>query len=144
MNFKEFSTKINNTDIKIRFSDIAKMANGSLLAQIGDTMVLATVIMGKEDKLDYDFMPLTVDYEEKYYAAGKIYGSRFVRRESRPTENAILTGRLIDRTLRPLFNDKIRRDIQIIVTCLSIDENNDPDVISVLASSLCLLTSNVP
>jgi polyribonucleotide nucleotidyltransferase len=144
MNFKEFNTQVNGTDLKIKFSEMAKMANGSLLAQLGDTMVLVTVVMGKEDKLDSDFMPLTVDYEEKFYAAGKIYGSRFVRRESRPTENAILTGRLIDRTLRPLFNDKIRRDIQIIVTCLSLDESNDPDVISVTAASLALLTSNVP
>ncbi len=144
MNFKEFDTKINGVDVKVKFSSIAKMANGSLLAQVGDTLVLATVVAGKEDKLDSDFMPLTVDYEEKYYAAGKIYGSRFVRRESRPTENAVLTGRLIDRTLRPLFNDRIRRDIQVIITCLSIDEANDPDVVGILAASLVLLTSNIP
>ena len=144
MNFKEFDTQVNGIDLKVKFSEMAKMANGSLLAQLGDTLVLATVVAGKEDKLDSDFMPLTVDYEEKYYAAGKIFGSRFVRRESRPTENAVLTGRLIDRTLRPLFNDRIRRDIQVIITCLSIDEANDPDVSSVLAASLVLLTSNVP
>ena len=144
MNFKEFDTKVNGVDLKVKFSEMAKMANGSLLAQLGDTLVLATVVAGKEDKLDSDFMPLTVDYEEKYYAAGKIYGSRFVRRESRPTENAVLTGRLIDRTLRPLFNDKIRRDIQVIITCLSIDEANDPDIIGVLAASLVLMTSNIP
>ena len=143
MEKKEFELDYQNRKLKVEFSNLTEQANSSCLVSYGETVALVTLVTTDEIK-NTDFVPLTVDYEEKYYAAGKIYGSRFVRRESRPTENAILTGRLIDRTLRPLFNDKIRRDIQIIVTCLSIDENNDPDVISVLASSLCLLTSNVP
>jgi len=91
-----------------------------------------------------DFVPLTVDYEEKYYAAGKIYGSRFVRRESRPTETAILTGRLIDRIIRPLIDQNYRKSIQIVITVLSIDDENDPDFVGLLGASLSLALSKVP
>jgi polyribonucleotide nucleotidyltransferase len=108
---------------------------------MGNTTVLATTVMGKSEK-DLDYFPLTVDYEEKFYAAGKIPGS-FPRREGRPSDDAILSGRVVDRTIRPLFNPAIRTDVQVVVTVLSIDED-DPDVLGVTAASLALATSDIP
>ena len=144
MQKKTFQLLVGNKTIELEFSNLAELANGSVLAKLQDTVVLANVVMGAFDRNDLDFFPLLVDYEEKYYAAGKIYGSRFVRRESRPSENAILLARLIDRTIRPLFSQLMRRDVQVIATCLSIDEENDPDVLSIIASSLALATSDIP
>lgn len=141
---KKFELKFGNQNLEIEFSNLSEQANGSVLVKLGETCVLANVVMGKNDRLDIDFFPLLVDYEEKYYAAGKIYGSRFIRRESRPTEIAILTSRLIDRTIRPLFPDKMRREVQVVVTCLSIDEENDPDILGIIASSLALGVSDIP
>ena len=143
MEKKEYTIEIDGKSVSIEISKLAEQANGSVIVKMGDTVVLATAVMSRQDRLELDYMPLTVDYEEKYYAAGKIYGSRFVRRESRPSENAILTGRLIDRTLRPRFDQRIRREIQVVVTCLSIDEKNDPDVLGILSSSLSLLISDI-
>jgi polyribonucleotide nucleotidyltransferase len=99
--------------------------------------------MSKEDK-GGDFFPLTVDFEERFYAAGKIIGSRFVRREGRPSEEAILSSRLIDRTIRPLFDSRLRRELQVVVTVLAYDENNDPDEIALLATSTALAISDIP
>lgn len=141
---KKYELKFGNQNLEIEFSNLAEQANGSVLVKLGETCVLANAVMGANDRLDLDFFPLLVDYEEKYYAAGKIYGSRFIRRESRPTEIAILTGRLIDRTIRPLFPDKMRRDVQVVVTCLSIDEENDPDILGIIAASLALGVSDIP
>ena len=100
--------------------------------------------MGKSDREGVDFFPLTVEYEEKFYAAGKILGSRFMRREGRASEAAILSGRLIDRTIRPLFDQRLRRDIQVVITVLSIDEDNDPDFVGLLGASLALSCSDIP
>jgi len=91
-----------------------------------------------------DFFPLTVEYEERFYAAGKILGSRFIRRESRPSDEAILTARAIDRAIRPRFPGNLRREIQVVVTCLSWDSQNDPDTIGLLAASLALSISDIP
>ena len=104
---------------------------------------MVTAVMGKEDR-NTDYFPLSVDYEERFYAAGKILGSRFVRREGRPSEGAVLSGRMIDRTLRPLFDSRMRRDIQMVITVLSYDEKNDPDFISLLSASTALLISDIP
>ena len=144
MENKHFQIPVGKETIDIDFSNWAEQANGSVLARMGETAVLVTAVMGKEDRKDIDFFPLLVNYEERYYAAGKIYGSRFVRRESRPSETAILTGRVIDRTIRPLFSPMMRRDVQIVVTCLSIDDKHDPDVLSIIAASLALGTSDIP
>ena len=144
MEIKKYQLKLKDKIIEVEFSNLAEQANGSVLVKMGGTCVLANAVMGKNDRLDIDFFPLLVDYEEKYYAAGKIYGSRFVRRESRPTEVAVLTSRLIDRTIRPLFPETMRRDVQVVVTCLSIDERNDPDVLSIIAASLALSVSDIP
>ena len=141
---KNYQIKYGEKNLEIEFSNLAELSNGSVLVKLGETCVLANTVMGKNDRLDLDFFSLLVDYEEKYYAAGKIYGSRFIRRESRPTEIAILTARLIDRTIRPLFSEKMRRDVQVVVTCLSIDEENDPDILGIMAASLALGVSDIP
>jgi polyribonucleotide nucleotidyltransferase len=115
---------------------LARLATSSVLATYGETKVLASVVVGNKTSLDY--LPLQVIYEERLYATGKIKGSRFIKREGKPTDNAVLTGRLIDRSLRSLFNPNIRNDIQVIVTVLSVDEVNSPDTLSVLAASAAL------
>lgn len=145
MEEKVFSVdNLANRPLKIRISNLAEQANSSVLVQYGDTTVLVTATMAKQDRLGLDYFPLTVDYEEKFYAAGKILGSRFVRREGRPSEAAILTGRLIDRPIRPLFDHRMRRDVQIVVTVLSIDSDNDPDFAGLLGASVALGISDIP
>lgn len=144
MQIKQYQVKAGDKSIIIEFSNLAEQANGSVMVKMGDTVVLASAVMSAEDRTGLDFFPLLVDYEEKYYAAGKIYGSRFVRRESRPTDAAILNSRLIDRTIRPLFAAQMRREVQVVVTCLSIDEKNDPDILGIIAASLALGVSNIP
>lgn len=124
-------------------SRLAEQATSAIIGTYGDTSVLVTVVMGNKDR-EIDYFPLSVDYEERFYAAGKIIGSRFVRREGRPSEDAILSGRLIDRTIRPLFNNKMRRDVQIVITVLSYDEQNDPDFVALTTASAALAISEIP
>lgn len=140
---KQFTTEVGGKKLTLEISKIAPQANAAILGTYGDTSVLVTVTMGKEDRV-IDYLPLVVDYEEKFYAAGKIIGSRFIRREGRPSEEAILSGRLIDRSLRPLFNHNIRRDIQIVNTVLSYDEENDPDFVALITASTALAISEIP
>ncbi|OGD86440.1 polyribonucleotide nucleotidyltransferase [Candidatus Curtissbacteria bacterium RIFCSPHIGHO2_01_FULL_41_11] len=123
--------------------ELAGHANGSVLAQYGDTVVLATAV-SKEAPPDMGFFPLSVDYEERLYAGGKISTSRFIKREGRPSEEAILTGRMIDRSIRPLFPKDYQAEVQVIVTVLSVDGENDPDVISLIAASAALSISDIP
>ncbi len=124
------------------FNDLVENANGSVILRYGATAVLATAVMSKNLK-DADFFPLTVDYEEKFYATGQILGSRYTRREGRPSDEAILSGRITDRTIRPLFDQWIRNDIQVVITVISLDQD-DPDVLGVIAASLALGISNIP
>jgi len=140
---KQFTTEIDGKEVKLEISNLAGQANAAVLGTFGETSVLVTVVMGKDDK-PTDYFPLTIDYEERFYAAGKIIGSRFIRREGRPSENAVLSGRMIDRMLRPLFSPKIRRDVQIVITVLSYDEENDPDFISLISASTAILISELP
>ncbi|HQJ83913.1 MAG TPA: polyribonucleotide nucleotidyltransferase, partial [Candidatus Paceibacterota bacterium] len=126
------------------FTNLADQTNGSVLIGYGDTLILATAVMGKNKREDIDYFPLTVEYEERYYAAGKIGGARFVKREGRPSEEAVLSGRIVDRTIRPLFNSSIRNEIQVVLTVLALDENNDADVPAVIGASLALATSDIP
>lgn len=144
MQKKEYSLEIGGKKITATFSDLVDQANGSVIIKCGETSILATAVMGKKDKPEMDYFPLVVDYEEKFYAAGMILGGQFNKREGRPSDEAILTGRVIDRTIRPLFEGYIRRDVQIVITALSIDEENDPDVLSVLGASLAIATSDIP
>ncbi|TSC89919.1 MAG: polyribonucleotide nucleotidyltransferase [Parcubacteria group bacterium Gr01-1014_3] len=143
LNRKKFSIDFQGRPLELEVSKIAEQANASVIGRYGDTVVLVTVVMGKVDK-NIDYFPLTVDYEERFYAVGKILGSRFVRREGRPAEEAVLSGRMIDRTIRPLFDHRLRRDVQVVVTILSVDEENDPDYITLLTVSAALAISNIP
>lgn len=141
---KQYSLDLAGQTLQIEIGKLAGQANGAVTARLGDTVVLATTVMSKNQKIGVDYMPLTVDYEEKFYARGKILGSRFMRREGRPSEEAILNARLIDRAIRPLFNQSIRNEIQIVSTVLSVDEKNDPDVVAMIAASLALIISDIP
>ncbi len=126
------------------FTDLAEQASGSVLLKYGETIVLATACMSKEAEASKGYFNLTVDYMEKFYASGKILGSRFVRREGKPSQEAILAARVIDRTLRPLFDQTIRHAVQVIVTVISVDEDNDPVTLGVNAASLALSVSDIP
>ena len=122
---------------------LARQADGAVLATYGDTTVIATVVAAKEPKVGLDFLPLTVNYQEKFFAAGRIPGGYF-KREGRPTEKDTLTSRLIDRPIRPLFADGWRCDTQIITTVLSHDLENDPDIVAMVAVSAALTISGAP
>ena len=140
---KKFETKLFGDPISFEVSELAGQANAAVIGRHGETVVLATVVMGKQNR-EGDFFPLTVDYEERYYAAGKILGSRFVRREGRPSDDATLSARLIDRTIRPLFDHRLRREVQVVVTILSYDEKHNPNTIALLSASTALAISDVP
>lgn len=123
--------------LRLETGYLALQATGNVVATIGGTVVMATVVVGKTDS-GGDYFPLQVVYEERLYASGKIKGSRFIKRETRPSDDAILTGRLVDRSIRSLFNPNLRREIQIIITILSLDEINPPDTLAVLAASAAI------
>ncbi len=143
MQKKEYSVEIGGKTLTAIFTDLAEQAHGSVILKYGETIVLATACMSKDKQAGLGYFNLTVDYVEKFYAAGKILGSRFVRREGKPSEEAILGSRVIDRTLRPLFDQSIRHAVQVIVTVLSVDDN-DPTILAVNAASLALAVSNIP
>ena len=143
MKKKEYSIDVAGETLVVEFNDLANQANGSVIVHYGNTAVLGTAVMGKESKTEIGYFPLTVDYEERFYAAGLILGSRFVRREGKPSDEAILSGRVVDRTIRPLFDQRLRHEIQVVITVLSLGEH-DPDVLGVIAASLALSTSDIP
>jgi len=136
-------TKFGRNDLILETGKIAKQANGSVTAQYGGTMVLVTACMSKEIREGQDFFPLTVEYQEKTYAAGRIPGG-FFKREGRPSESEILTARLIDRPIRPLFPKGLLNEVQIMAIVLSSDGENDPDIFSVIGASLALSISDIP
>lgn len=123
--------------------ELAGHANGSVVASYGETVVLATAV-SEPAAADVDFFPLAVDYEERLYAGGKISTSRFIKREGRPSEEAVLTSRLIDRSIRPLFPKDYQAEVQVIITVLSVDFENDPDVVALTAASAALTISDIP
>ena len=141
---EKFKLNIADKDLIVEINDLAEQAAGSCLVRYGDTVVLATAVMAKTTREGIDFFPLTVEYEERFYAAGKILGSRFVRRESRPSDEAIITARAIDRAIRPRFPESFRNEVQVVITCLSWDGENDPDFIGILGASVALGISNIP
>ena len=144
MEDKTFKLEIGPKTLEVSTRNLARNANGSVLVKYGDTTVLATCVMSKKPLEKMDFFPLMVEYSERYYAAGKILGSRFIRREGRPTDEAILISRIIDRTVRPLFPANLKREVQIVITCLSWDGENDPATLGLFAASLGLLISDIP
>ena len=142
MQQRSFSVTIGGKTITADFTDLANQAHGSVLMRMGDTAILVTAVMN-ERAGSAPFFPLSVEFEEKFYAAGSILGSRFVRREGRPSDEAILSARIIDRTIRPLFDHRIRNEVQIVVSVLALGED-DPDVLAVIGASLALSVSNIP
>ncbi len=144
MSIQTFSTDFGGKKLILETGKYAYLAGAAVTAQYGDTVVLATVTMGKEPREGMSYFPLMVDYEEKLYAAGKIKGSRFIKREGRPTDDAILTGRMIDRTIRPLFPKEMKNDVQVVVTTLAYDQENAPDMLALVAVSAALSISDIP
>lgn len=138
------TTQIGGQELSISTGQLAKQAHGSVLVKLGETVVLGTATMAKPLYPDADFMPLLVEYEEKFYAAGKIKGSRFVKREGRPNDDAILTARFIDRSIRPLFPKGMINDVQVVATVLSYDGENDPDIPAMIAACGALMLSGIP
>jgi len=138
-----FETTVGDRKLVIETGKLAGQANGAVTVRYGDTVVLVTVCSSKEPREGVDFLPLTVDYEERLYAAGKIPGG-FIRREGRPSEEATLACRLTDRPLRPLLPKEWRNDIQLVVTVLSVDQESDPDILSIIGSSAVLSVSDIP
>ena len=141
---KNFTCLLGEKAISFELNNWAEQANANVLVKVGDTLTFVTAVMAKNEASNLGFFPLTVDYEEKFYAAGKILGSRFVRREGRPSDEAIITARLIDRAIRPLFPKNFMREVQVIATCLSWDTQNDPDISGLLGASLALSLSDIP
>lgn len=139
-----FEIKVGEKPIIIKTTNWAEQASGSCLVQCGETEVLVTAVLSPFTREGIDYFPLTVEYEERFYAAGKIFGSRFMKRESRPTDEAVLTARMIDRAIRPLFPKDFKKEVQVIVTCLSWDGENDPDILGMIGASFALATSNIP
>ncbi|PIE99101.1 MAG: polyribonucleotide nucleotidyltransferase [Treponema sp.] len=135
--------KIGDHDLILETGHLAKQANGAIYAEYGGSAVLATACASSTAQEGLDYVPVTVDYNEKYYAAGKIPGG-FIKREGRPKDKEILVSRLIDRPMRPLFEKAFGRDIQIIPTCVSTDQKNPPDIIAVIASSAAVVISDIP
>lgn len=141
---KKWSLQLGGRELTIATGLLAGQASGSVTVQYGDTVVLATAVMSKRASNVTGYFPLMVDYEERYYAAGKIKGSRFMKREGRPSDDAVLSGRAVDRTIRPLFNARMRSDVQVITTVLSFDGENDPDLVAMNAASAALSISDIP
>jgi polyribonucleotide nucleotidyltransferase len=138
-----FQTTAGGRSLRIEIGKVAKQANGSALVRYGDTVVLVAATCSAEPREGIDFFPLTVDYEERLYAVGHIPGG-FIKREGRPTEKAILSARLIDRPLRPLFPEGFRNDVHVVATVMSVDQDCPPDVTAMLGASLALTVSNIP
>ena len=143
MNIIEDSIEINGQKLILQTGKLAKAATSSVFARLGDTCVLVTVTAGRDHE-DIDYLPLSVEYVEKLYAGGRIKGSRWVKREGRASDDAVLKARLIDRSIRPLFPKNYRRDIQVIVTLLSVDGVNSPDMLSAIAVSAAIHMSSIP
>jgi polyribonucleotide nucleotidyltransferase len=141
---KQYSLDWGGKKLSVEIGKIAKQANGSCTVRYGDTLVLATATMGTNPREGIDFLPLSVENEERLYAAGKIKSSRFMKREGRPTDDAFIGARMIDRAIRPLFNLKIRNEIQVVFTTLSFDKENDYDILGLIGASIALGISDIP
>lgn len=139
-----FTTKFADKELTIETGKMAFLSDGAVTVRYGDTIVFASAVVAPKPKPDTDFFPLLIDYEERMYASGKISGSRFVKREGRPSEQAILTSRLIDRPIRPLFPKGYRNDVQVVVMVLSADLEHEPDIISIIAASSALMLTGAP
>ena len=143
MSIKRVEIPYGSQNLIIETGKLAKQANASVMITCGGTSVMVAVCMSKKARQGIDFFPLMVEFEEKLYAAGIIKGSRWIKREGRPTDEAILTGRMIDRSIRPLFQEDSRKDVQVVLTVLSADKENDHDMVGLVAASAALAVSGV-
>lgn len=141
---QKFSCEWGGKTLTIEVGKLTNQTNGACTVQYGETVVLATAVMSQNKREGIDYFPLMVDFDEKLYAAGLIKGSRFIKREGRPSDESILSGRMIDRAIRPLFDDSVRNDVQVVTTVLSFDSENDADVLGLVAASAALSISNIP
>jgi len=144
MEVKNFQTEWGGKTLTIETGKLAAQANASCTVRYGDTVILATAVLEKDPRENIDFFPLSVEYDEKLYAAGKIKSSRFIKREGRPTDEAVMTGRMIDRGLRPLFPHGVRHDVQVVIECLCVDLENDSDILGIVGASCALSMSDIP
>ncbi|MDI3298156.1 MAG: polyribonucleotide nucleotidyltransferase [Bacillota bacterium] len=143
MEKRVYSTTLAGRPLTVEIGEVAKQANGACLVRYGDTVVLVTAVMSKETREGIDFFPLRVDFEERQYAAGRIPGS-FFRREGRPSERAVLSARLMDRPIRPLFPKGLTNEVQVVCTVLSFDGDNQPDILGIIGESIALSVSDIP
>jgi polyribonucleotide nucleotidyltransferase len=139
-----FEKEIGRKKILVETGRFAEQAGGAVTVTIGETVVLVTATRSAKPKDGMDYFPLSVEYDEKLYAAGRIKGSKWVKREGRPTDEAVLTCRVIDRAIRPLFPEWLKNEVQVIATVLSFDGENDPDILSLIGASLALSISDIP
>jgi polyribonucleotide nucleotidyltransferase len=140
----EFKLDLGGKELIVEIRNLAEQADADVFLRLGETMVLTTCVMSKEEVENLDYFPLTVEYEERYYAAGKIKGPRYIKRETRPSDEAICNARLIDRAIRPLFPKDLKREVQVVTTVLSWDGKNDPDILGLISASLALSISDIP
>ena len=138
-----FEYEIASRKLTVTTGKVAEQAGGACLVRYGDTVVLVTATASKEPREGIDFFPLSVDFEERLYSVGKIPGG-FIKREGKPSEKAILTSRLIDRPIRPLFPKGYRNDVQVVATVLSVDQDCTPDIVAMIGSSIALTISDIP
>src|SRR5947209_1357162 len=138
----EKSIEIGGKTLTLQTGNLAGQATASVMGRLGDTMVLVTVVAG--GKSDLGYFPLSVEFVERLYAGGRIKGSRWVKREGRPSDEAVLSGRLIDRSIRPLFPKEFKNDVQVVVTVLSVDGENEPDILAMITVSAALAMSPIP
>lgn len=141
---KRFETDFGGKKLIVEIGKLAQQTNGSCTVTYGETVLLATAVMNKKPREGMGYFPLMVEFQDKLYAAGKIKGSRFIKREGRPTDSAVLDGRMIDRGLRPLFNQEIKNDVQVVVTPLSVDGESPTEVVGIIAASIALHISDIP
>ena len=141
--FRTFSTELAGRELTIETGKMAQLANGAVLVRYGDTVVISTVTASKTPREGVDFFPLSVDYEEKLYSVGKIPGG-FLKREGKPSEKAILTSRVIDRPIRPLFPKDLRNDVVVVNTVLSVDQDNSPEIAAMIGTSAAISISDIP
>ncbi len=144
MDMPTYEIEVGGKQLKVQIGKYARAANGSCTVQYGNTVVLATAVMSKEARPGMGYFPLMVDFEEKLYAAGRIKGSRFIKREGRPTDEAVLVARFIDRAIRPLFDSRIENDVQVILSVLAFDGENDADIPALIGASIALHISDIP
>ncbi|MBO5504867.1 MAG: polyribonucleotide nucleotidyltransferase, partial [Clostridia bacterium] len=138
-----FETEVAGRKLSLEFGKVAELANGEVIVRYGDTVVLVTATASERPRDGIDFFPLSIDYEERMYAVGKIPGG-FTRREGKPSENAILTARVIDRPMRPLFPKDLRNDVSIVATVMSVEQDNAPEFCAMIGSSASVSVSDIP